>query len=742
MATLTGTKIKDSYDGLLKAKDNDAIGVTKKVITDGLGNDTSLELSQTEAKVNGNLEVTGTVTGSISGNAATATKLQTPRTISVSGDVAGSTTFDGSANASIVATIQPNSVELGTDTTGDYVESVAAGTGIGVSGASGEGSVHTISNTGVISNVGGDGISVDQATGDVTITNDDKGSSQNIFKNIAVAGQDSVVAGTNNDTLTLEASTNVTITTDAATNKVVISANDTSINWSEIQGKPDVTISLDGDLTGSGTLTELGDGTITASVDTTNRINVGGVDSAGSVIASTFIDVDDDTYYVNPATSARINDLTVETGLTINGNTTSTSFIKSGGVSSEFLKADGSVDSNSYLTAESDTIQSVSDRGATTTNGLEAASFTVTGGASTQFLKADGTLDSNTYLTSAPSPNNSTINISAGGGLSGGDSFTLNQATDATVTISHADTSSVADTVNGSDAFIQNIQFDTYGHVTGVTSASPFISDSTVEVVGGYGITAAQTFTLNDVDNVTINISHSDTSPLTAGDYSAPAGSFVNSINIDEAGHIQSISTGAPAAPSLTLDDVLTNGNTTTQWITAGSFRLSNSSFNNDLLELNGFSFYSGTANRLDIGNYGGAIGKIIDFNVETVETYYNLQVGNNINAAGDIIAFSSSDARLKDNVREIPNSLDKVKSIRGVHFDWNDNQDTYEHGSADVGVIAQEVEAVLPDIVTTRDNGYKAVKYEKLTAVLIEAVKELSNKVEQLENKLNGTTN
>jgi hypothetical protein len=104
------------------------------------------------------------------------------------------------------------------------------------------------------------------------------------------------------------------------------------------------------------------------------------------------------------------------------------------------------------------------------------------------------------------------------------------------------------------------------------------------------------------------------------------------------------------------------------------------------------------------------------------------------IRAANDIIAFYSSDERLKDNISNIPNALEKVESLRGVEFDWNDNQEVYE--GHDIGVIAQDVEKVLPEIVENRDNGYKAVKYEKLTAVLIEAVKELSARVKELENK------
>tara|TARA_R110000822_G_scaffold10497_1_gene39704 strand:+ start:80 stop:673 length:594 start_codon:yes stop_codon:yes gene_type:complete len=105
------------------------------------------------------------------------------------------------------------------------------------------------------------------------------------------------------------------------------------------------------------------------------------------------------------------------------------------------------------------------------------------------------------------------------------------------------------------------------------------------------------------------------------------------------------------------------------------------------------------------------------------------------IRATNDVVAFYSSDKRLKDNITTIPNALDKVCKLGGYEFDWNNKQDVYQ--GHDIGVIAQEVEAVFPELVTTRDSGYKAVKYEKLVAVLIESIKELSAKVNQLENKL-----
>ena len=100
--------------------------------------------------------------------------------------------------------------------------------------------------------------------------------------------------------------------------------------------------------------------------------------------------------------------------------------------------------------------------------------------------------------------------------------------------------------------------------------------------------------------------------------------------------------------------------------------------------------------------------------------------------ATGDITAFSSSDRNLKDNITPIPNALTKINSISGNTFNWNEKSD-YE-GKADTGVIAQEIEALgLPGVTTTRDDGTKAVRYEKLVPVLIEAIKELSAKVDAL---------
>ena len=110
--------------------------------------------------------------------------------------------------------------------------------------------------------------------------------------------------------------------------------------------------------------------------------------------------------------------------------------------------------------------------------------------------------------------------------------------------------------------------------------------------------------------------------------------------------------------------------------------------------------------------------------------------VTGEIRATGDITAYYSSDERLKDNIVQLGGALDKVNQLRGVSFDWKEAPEVHSHEGNDIGVIAQEVEAVYPELVHERENGYKAVDYVKLSAVLIEAVKELSAKVEALENK------
>ncbi len=105
--------------------------------------------------------------------------------------------------------------------------------------------------------------------------------------------------------------------------------------------------------------------------------------------------------------------------------------------------------------------------------------------------------------------------------------------------------------------------------------------------------------------------------------------------------------------------------------------------------------------------------------------------IGGDLFVGGDIAAFDTSDKRLKDNITPISNALNKILSISGNTFDWNKKS---EKEGSDVGVIAQEILEVLPEAVTTRNNGYLAVRYEKIVPLLIEAIKELKVEVDELK--------
>lgn len=122
----------------------------------------------------------------------------------------------------------------------------------------------------------------------------------------------------------------------------------------------------------------------------------------------------------------------------------------------------------------------------------------------------------------------------------------------------------------------------------------------------------------------------------------------------------------------------------------------------------------------------------ILGLQTTSSPTFAGLTVNGNITATGDITAYYSSDERLKDNIEIIPNAVEKVQQIKGVSWDWNELSDKEGH---DVGVIAQDLEKVLPELVTTRDTGYKAVRYDKIVALLIEAVKEQQKELNELRS-------
>jgi len=112
------------------------------------------------------------------------------------------------------------------------------------------------------------------------------------------------------------------------------------------------------------------------------------------------------------------------------------------------------------------------------------------------------------------------------------------------------------------------------------------------------------------------------------------------------------------------------------------------------------------------------------------------------IRASNNITAYYSSDIGLKENLNPIENSIEKIQAISGYNFDWKDEvvkerggEDDYFVRKSDVGVVAQEIEAILPEACATRPDGTKAVRYEQLVPLLIEGIKELKVEIENIKD-------
>jgi hypothetical protein len=116
------------------------------------------------------------------------------------------------------------------------------------------------------------------------------------------------------------------------------------------------------------------------------------------------------------------------------------------------------------------------------------------------------------------------------------------------------------------------------------------------------------------------------------------------------------------------------------------------------------------------------------DLATATNEFTFNMSTGN-FTATGDVE--SNSDERLKENVETIDNALDKVALMRGVYFDL-----IAKPGNRKIGLIAQEVEKVLPEVISTSPDGegIKSIAYANVVGILVEAIKELKNEVDQLK--------
>ena len=307
-------------------------------------------------------------------------------------------------------------------------------------------------------------------------------------------------------------------------------------------------------------------------------------------------------------------------------------------------------------------------------------------------------------------PNNGTLTLNSSTGISGSATFTADQAGASTFTVTNTDRGS-------SQNIWKNISFGAFGS-SGLISAST--NNDTLYLLqnGGISITHGG----GDI----INIAHADTSSQASVNNSGRT--YIQDITLDGYGHITAITSATETV-------------TDTTYSAGTGMSLSGTTFNCTVTDTNNYvnagTYSAGTLNltgpglNFNVTGFNTFAGNTYSNNMDQyVRTTDTVQFGI-VRSTGDVIASYTSDGRLKDNIEVIPDALNKISKLRGVSFDWNNKQDVHE--GHDIGVIAQDVQAVLPELVQERADGYLAVRYEKMVALLIEGIKELKDENKEL---------
>lgn len=436
-------------------------------------------------------------------------------------------------------------------------------------------------------------------------------------------------------------------------------------------------------------------------------------------------------------------------------------------------------------------------------------------------------------------PNNATITISAGTDLTTGGNFTTNQGSNETITINHADTSTLSgtygSTANGTK--IDQITVDARGHVTAITtgatgtgSMSSFQledGDGTEVTInngkevkfvegGGIDINWTDTSTGSDGDPYDLTFTHADTSSQASVNNSG--NTVIQDVTLDTYGHVTGLtskSLSIPAAannatitlsagtnlsgggnfttnqssnetitfnldanPSVTdlyvADQIIHTGDTNTymqfhaadQWrvVTGGTERLevNNSQMlvNNDIRVVDDDGIHIQTDTNAagakitmsDNSPSGGQVGTIEyrhsdsqSFGAGNAFKFFGTESSMSFHFAGNglftgNVATAYSDERLKDFDGKIESALDKLSQLNGYYYHANDTavELGYDKEQRQVGVSAQEVEAVMPEVIAPAaiDPEYKTVHYDRLVPLLIEAIKELKAEIEELKRQ------
>lgn len=597
--------------------------------------------------------------GSLTGNASTASKLLFGRNITLGGDLSGSVTFDGSTNVTLNATINSESVVLGTDTSGNYVETVTGGSGIDVSGG-GVGATATVSHADTSSQ-----LSVNNSNGTV-------------IQDVTLDGFGHVtgLASTNLDSRFMRLSTNQTV------NGLKTFAN-TTILQSTTAGHPAAKI--------------------LHNIEETN-------------IPALIVASDGESTDVIAEFRANVTGTAVDTANTSNSS------------DAKFrIFGTGNVNASGTITAG----------GLTTTGTVSAGTLS-------------GDIDYND-ITNPPTIGNGVITIEAGSGLATGGSFTTNQTFAETITLAHADTSSISNTSTSGKNVISGLVYDAFGHVTSAsTRALDFYT--TTESDSRYINATGDTVTGNLTVQGLVQVGQNGGGDSVINFYDDNSNVY-RTLMWDDSANDWSVEDNSGVQRTLFHSGNLPQPNNPTITLSAGSGLGGGGAITLNQSSNETVTFTHSDTSTLS-GSYGGSnngvvieditvdgFGHITSIGTRDLDTRYYTESESDsrfVNITGDTMTGdlsapnfnSTSDARIKENVTHIDSALSKTLALRGVYYN------RIGEVEKQLGVIAQEVENVVPEVVHTNEDDLKTVSYGNLVGLLIEAVKELKSEIDDLKKQ------
>lgn len=565
-----------------------------------------------------------------------------------------------------------------------------------------------------------------------------------------------------------------------------------SVDWTHISNKPDpvVTVTLTGDATGTAntTLTDVGNGTISVSTTISSiagNLTVGGnliVNGTTTTVNSTTTTLDDPIITLGGDVAPTVDD-NKDRGVEFrwhNGTNAKVGFFGFDDSTGKFTFVPDATNASEVFSGAKGTIDATIEW-VDVLNKPDPVYAFQNAAIGTDSDYTWGTANTNT--TQAADTSSDTLTFVNGGGIN---LYTNTVAGTDAIKIEHADTSSVANlsSNNSGSTFIQDVSFtfDTYGHVTAasVATATALTSQSndfgTVAVTDtdtGYtwsttGSASADstgdTLTLVSGTDIEVNVdgtldairfAHKNVSRTNNTSSSSPGygGSFtvVDSITTSASGHITAVNTKTVTLPS--VDDTNTTYAISAETATGGAnIRLTGSDATTDDVKIaagTNISITRTDANTITIDSTSS--GATITNDTTTDGLFYPAMAASTTGALATAyvsdakLSFnpstgtlssttfnSLSDQSLKTDIAPIADARTTINSLSGVEFKW------IENGQKSAGVIAQQLEQILPHLVETNNTGIKTVNYSGIIAYLIEAVKQQDRRIEHLERLLN----